>query len=533
MATMRKAGTTTGVTLALCYSRVSTVEQHEHGVSLAAQVSECRRYAAGRGWIVGTEYQDVMSGRKDARPGYQAMLAEMRALRAAGTSVAVVVADFDRLGRRVSEILRFHEETSKLGVEIHAPRKGGKLDATFVGALAFIAGVESSNTSARVKATRADLEAGGWAVPGRPAWGYRWRDSTPDEKAQGAPRRVLDLDPDQAPFVRELYARVVAGASLRRALRWIAGLPATARGGRAATSVSGVRKTLSAPVYVSRFGNGEDVPGLPALDQPKGRWPAIVDEDVWAAAQRRFASHAHTPLQASGTYLLTGFLRCATCEGRMDGDRRTERNGTVSRRYRCQSRSREGTCTASATAAALDELVMDAVQARLSPLATGHPTLRAALARAWADLQPADETAAHRRKLARLEAIVSTARQRLARANDRFVDGDMRKDQYDASCERYADEIEAAERELATVAAPAPAATLPPLDVVLRTIGGWVAALDGADVPARRDVLRELIVAVHPRRLGTGRYAVDIAWTAGGDALATLAARAARATDAA
>ncbi len=87
----RVAQPTTGVTIALIYTRVSSDEQAREGVSLDAQLAECRRYAADRQWVIGAEYQDVMSGKRDDRPAYQQMLTEVRRLRAGGQQVSVVV----------------------------------------------------------------------------------------------------------------------------------------------------------------------------------------------------------------------------------------------------------------------------------------------------------------------------------------------------------------------------------------------------------------------------------------------------------
>ena len=56
--------------LALIYTRVSSDEQHKSGLSLDAQLAACRRYAAERGWILGDEFKDILSGLKDARPDY-------------------------------------------------------------------------------------------------------------------------------------------------------------------------------------------------------------------------------------------------------------------------------------------------------------------------------------------------------------------------------------------------------------------------------------------------------------------------------
>ena len=57
-----------GITIALIYTRVSKDDQAREGVSLDAQLKDCRRYAARQGWVLGGEYQDVLSGKRDDRP---------------------------------------------------------------------------------------------------------------------------------------------------------------------------------------------------------------------------------------------------------------------------------------------------------------------------------------------------------------------------------------------------------------------------------------------------------------------------------
>src|SRR5438874_13553690 len=52
-----------GLVTALIYTRVSTDEQAREGLSLDAQLADCRRYAAGLGWVLGAEYQDVLKGK--------------------------------------------------------------------------------------------------------------------------------------------------------------------------------------------------------------------------------------------------------------------------------------------------------------------------------------------------------------------------------------------------------------------------------------------------------------------------------------
>src|SRR3954463_921841 len=91
---------------ALIYTRVSSEEQARDGVSLDAQLTECRRYAAQQGWMLGPEFQDVLSGKRDDRPSYLLLLAEVRKRRAEGQAVMVVVFRLDRLGRRILERVR-------------------------------------------------------------------------------------------------------------------------------------------------------------------------------------------------------------------------------------------------------------------------------------------------------------------------------------------------------------------------------------------------------------------------------------------
>src|SRR5687768_2887550 len=105
MATAKRKGPQAGngVMTALIYTRVSSDEQAKEGLSLPAQLQACRRYCAEREWIIGGEHQDVLSGTRDDRTGYQAVLAEARTLTSQGRHVAVVVMRLDRFGRRLIE----------------------------------------------------------------------------------------------------------------------------------------------------------------------------------------------------------------------------------------------------------------------------------------------------------------------------------------------------------------------------------------------------------------------------------------------
>ena len=322
----KKTLITSSIIIALIYTRVSSDEQAREGVSLDAQLAECRRYAARHGWLLGPEFQDVLSGRRDDRPAYQALLAEARRLRAEGRPVAVVVLRLDRLGRRILERVRCREELTALGVPVHSVREGGEVSDLVANILASVAEEETRALGERVAVAKRHIAAGGWYVGGRAPWGYRSRPATPEERAQGSPTTVLEFDPVEAPWAREAFARAAAGETLRAVHRWVAGLPSEARGGRVMT-FQAVRKILAAPVYVGRPPQGEE----DVLARPVGRWPSLVDDATWRRVRGRVEGHRRLPRPASQQHLLTGLLRCPCCGTRMHGRTRKGHGRT----YRC------------------------------------------------------------------------------------------------------------------------------------------------------------------------------------------------------
>jgi DNA invertase Pin-like site-specific DNA recombinase len=95
------------------YARVSTTDQH-----LDPQLDELRAYAARRGCDV-SEFSDVLSGKRSARPGLDALLGAARRRQVDG----VVVVRLDRLARSLADLARLGDELSSLGVELVSLRE--------------------------------------------------------------------------------------------------------------------------------------------------------------------------------------------------------------------------------------------------------------------------------------------------------------------------------------------------------------------------------------------------------------------------
>jgi DNA invertase Pin-like site-specific DNA recombinase len=88
-------------TRAVGYIRVSTREQAQEGVSLAAQEERIRAFCTAKGWELLRIYRDEgVSGKSLDRPGVQAMI---RDLKGDGVDV-VVILKLDRLTRSVRDL---------------------------------------------------------------------------------------------------------------------------------------------------------------------------------------------------------------------------------------------------------------------------------------------------------------------------------------------------------------------------------------------------------------------------------------------
>lgn len=500
------------LTTAHLYVRVSSDEQAERGLSLDAQLAECRRYALRQDWVLGQEHVDILTGTRNDRPQYQALLAAVREQRKAGASLVVVVAALDRFGRLLMERVRSREELKALGVATHSVREGGEVSDLVANILAAVAQEETRRMGERVQATWALVRERGWAVNGGPPWGYRWRSATDTERREGAPARVLEVDEVAAPYAREMFARAASGESIRAVARWVQDLPEGVRQERKLTYAR-VRKLLYSPTYVARpRGEVEHI-----LSLPIGRWPALVDDLTWQRVQHQREDHRRHPHQASGHFLLTGWIRCPECDGRLIGGASRPQY----RRYLCSGHLvyPGRPCRWTVPASVVEEPVRYAVGEMLAQLR--EPAWQARWHRAWQRVQPkGDEDRARDLQLAQLRRDLARERQRLTTTALRLVDGHLDREAYDLIMARGHEVIPALETELERLAGdertPAASWSLPE---VLQGVGAW----EHAEIPEERRILALLVEQVGVVRGPSWRtYDVSIVWTPLGASFARM-----------
>lgn len=184
----------------LGYTRVSTDEQADHGVSLAAQAEKIRAYAALYGHeLVGLIEDAGQSAKSLKRPGLQEAL---RAIRE-GEAEGLLIVKLDRISRSVVDIgMLFREyfgESSKVKAtllsvtdQIDTESAGGRL---VVNVMASASQWEREVISERTKAALAHLKAQGVKL-GRPTLAADAYDPAllaraESLKAQGLPLRKI------------------------------------------------------------------------------------------------------------------------------------------------------------------------------------------------------------------------------------------------------------------------------------------------------------------------------------------------------
>jgi DNA invertase Pin-like site-specific DNA recombinase len=93
------------------YVRVSTEEQADSGLGLAAQRAAVAAEAERRGWTLVAVHEDALSGNSLDRPGLAAALGAVETGEAAG----IVVAKLDRLSRSLKDFALLMERAQKRG----------------------------------------------------------------------------------------------------------------------------------------------------------------------------------------------------------------------------------------------------------------------------------------------------------------------------------------------------------------------------------------------------------------------------------
>jgi hypothetical protein len=325
-----------------------------------------------------------------------------------------VVWHADRLHRQPRELEAFLDLCDSVHLtalasvtgELDLATSDGRFTARILGA---VARKESDDKSRRIKRKHLELaQSGEWAGGGTRPFGYL------------ADRR--SVDPDEAPFVREAVARVLAGDSLRSVASDF-----NERGIRASSGGPWYLQTLKRMLCSARISGQREHHG--EIIGP-GKWEAIITPDQTARLRTKLNDPARKIGRTPRRYLLAGLLRCELCDAILVA----RPTNTGDRRYVCaKGPGHTGCGRIVVIAEPVERLIMDAVLYRLDT-----PELATAMAgEAAAD----DETA-------RLAAALDEDRRQLEEAATAYGEQIITFPEFIAARKPIEARIEAAKRHL-------------------------------------------------------------------------------------
>jgi len=196
VSTLERPGTDARQQKVAIYSRVSSAEQANEGVSIEAQVAALRAYAKSQGWEVFEEYIDGgHSGGTDDRPALRRLINDG----GQGRFSVITVCKLDRFFRNLRLLLNYLHDFERLGIRFLSIQEGldtstpyGKFAMQMMGV---IAEFERGRIGERVKDSRQYLIARGQWPGGRTIYGYRWL----------AEEKKWEIDENEARVVRYIY----------------------------------------------------------------------------------------------------------------------------------------------------------------------------------------------------------------------------------------------------------------------------------------------------------------------------------------
>jgi site-specific DNA recombinase len=272
----------------VAYARLSL--DRTEGQSIQAQLKDCHELANRLGLVVSAEYVDesITADGRARRPQYDAMMQAVTA----GTVGAVLCVSWERLWRGRKQRAEAVDVMQAQGVALHSVRSGSADWSTATGKLIWgilseIASHEWDVISERQRRAVLRRVENGDPPSGPRAYGY-------DPTGWG----LVDGEAEHVPGIFEAWC---AGATL-------SGLAADlTRQGVMNTqgepfSHNGIRWLLSNPRYAAlRRYEGRLHPG---------KWPALVEESVWHAAQARLNEDGRaTSPGPARAHLLSGIAR--------------------------------------------------------------------------------------------------------------------------------------------------------------------------------------------------------------------------------
>ena len=313
---------------AAAYARVSTKKQSE--TSLETQLEDCRRFASTNGIRITAEFTDKITASGSAkRPGFSQMID--RALN--GEWNYIVVHKQDRFERDNVEEQVLLRQLESAGVYVLYAK--GNIDPTTpTGQLHrwIMSGINQfyiRNLQDEINTKTTKVAERAYFLGGIPAYGFKTKVVRDPEASRS--RKVLEIDENEAPVVREIFRMVANGVGYGEIVERLNKEGFRNRNGNTWSKTS-IAEMLRNEKYIGTytFRKGRKHNYHAKRDDTirvTGAIPAIVDIQTWETVQSKLTSMKK--VRSKPGPVLRGFVYCGDCGSKMYS------SGANHRRYQC------------------------------------------------------------------------------------------------------------------------------------------------------------------------------------------------------
>lgn len=323
-------------------ARYSTDNQNPDSIDV--QVSKCTQYCNQHNLtILGVFADEAVSGMKDTRPQFEAMMSQLRM----GLADTVVIYDQSRMFRKMTAWFSFRDELAAMGVTVISvtqPMIGKDLrDPTnFLteGSMALFNQIWALQTRQKVMEKMQYMAKNGQHTGGKPPLGYNVQDGK------------LVICQEEAAAVRRIFEEYAAGSSYKQIIDGLNrdGIK-TKRGGTFGSN--SLHDMLHNEKYVGTLVYGKSLHSPDGTRNTHGNndtairlentIPPIIDQELFDAVQKRMGANKRQQSGRPSTardYPLRGKVFCGECKSPMSISTSRGRYHY----YQCTQKKRQHNC---------------------------------------------------------------------------------------------------------------------------------------------------------------------------------------------
>ena len=425
------------------YARVSSDRQDVDN-SVAAQLRALRDYADKNGYMVYREYIDeAESGRVADRPEFRKMIDE--ASKPEAPFREILVWKFSRFTRKREHAVAFKSMLRRKGIRVVSITEQAEDTATgrlLEGIIESVDEFYSENLAQEVLRGMREAASRGFWVGSKVPYGFSKR-----MVQDGAKKRpTLEPDPDTSPIVKRIFDMSEAGSGMVDITRALNDDGIASPGGKLWGKTS-VHKVLTNVAYTGTLLWGANAKDKAEPVIVEKAFPAIVSKTQFQRVGRQLRRRAPKithPRRVGSTFLLSGLVKCKTCNRALTGQ--YSKSGQFPY-YVCQSlmkRGKEACETPRLAARSFEEKVVGKIQSNI--LTDGN--IRALVK--IVDEQMDGVASEQRKRLEAIQTELADVRRRLDRLYELVETTDMDIDDFKPRIRSHRERqerLEAAESE--------------------------------------------------------------------------------------